>query len=169
TEFLKKYPYGLISDSDYGILNENDLAVATLNVTRLTKFIGPGDPSPYPRWQCFKTASIKIVCEKTMYDPDYKEDLGMMTISIKDKSIKNNYYFRHAYGLEWCFEFKKDIEDILRGEEHFCILGELLFAEKGKYSWFYEDLKTKKGCKEWFEGTCDYSFYAKSYNYKIIK
>lgn len=80
-DFVKKYPNGLISGTDYGILNENDLAVDTLYVNCLTKFLETDNRCPYQRWQCFKTSTLKMVCDDTGFDEDYKEEMGALIIT----------------------------------------------------------------------------------------
>ena len=169
TEYMKKYPNGLISDTDYSILNENDLAVETLNVRCLTKFSETDNRCPYPRWQCFKTSMLKMDCEDTGFDKDYKEDMGHLIISIKDKNKLHEYFFRHAIPLSSCYAYKEEIENVVIDERYFCIVGEFIQAKDNQYNWVYDKLKTKKGCQEWFEGTCDYSSWVRSHNYKIIK
>ncbi len=169
TEHIKKYPNGLISDTDYGILNENDLAVETLNVRCLTKFSETDNRCPYPRWQCFKTSSLRMTCEDTGFGEDYKEEMGGLIISINDENKLHEYFFRHTIPLSSCYAYKEEIEGVIRGEKYFCIVGEFIQAKDNQYSWVYDKLKTKKGCQEWFEGTCDYSSWVRSHNYKIVK
>ncbi len=152
------YPYGLLGD-DFGILNEDDLAINTCDV-----WVVPFSPRSmaYPYWQCFQTLDTSISCEVMEYDQDEKSVLALLSFSASRKGETHEYLTRRAMHLSDCKSFEGDWKRIAKNETHVCLSGPyggIIEEINGikKVSWVFDKFKTKKGCVSYFANHCSLS------------
>jgi len=73
TDVKKKFPYSLIGD-DYGILNEDDLAIPTCHVLpRPYLNTHVEDLNSFEYWKCFPTTGVQVDCSGGIYDQDERD------------------------------------------------------------------------------------------------
>lgn len=153
------YPYGVIGD-DYGILNEDDLAINTCNVKEVEPFSLTVDTS-YPYWKCYSAKDVSILCD----DPDYDEDEKslMVILDLEVRSLKegnHDYLTRRAIRLESCKYFQNQFKKTTVNESHVCVSGEFWKIDKrndgnSQMIWSFDKFKTKKGCVSYFADKCN--------------
>jgi hypothetical protein len=155
----KKYPYMLLSN-DYGILNENDMAINTC-VASSAPFSENNISSFY--WRCFDTKNITALCEKGEYDPSEGIVRSDGSVTVQDGANTHIYFFRQRIDFQLCEDEIITIKSILRKEKYVCLSGQFsgygnptLPDDKNSHfiNWTYDKLKTKRGCTTYFGGEC---------------
>jgi hypothetical protein len=114
-ELKRKFPYGLIGN-DYGILNEDDLATNTCNVTEVEPF-PPKDISPYPYWQFCGVKDVALVCDDSGFDEDEKSIMSILDLKVRSKEGKPAKLLLKCCGFEprWSPQiYKGFLEEIPR-------------------------------------------------------
>ena len=134
---------------DYGILNEDDLAINTCNVLEMESF-PPKEISPYPYWKCYPVKDVSIMCDDSGYDEDAESIMTILDLEVRSQKEGNHDYLtRRAIPMESCKYFQTQLEKMTKNESHFCASGE--FWSKGKWNngttWSFDKFKTKKGFK----------------------
>ncbi len=158
-ELKESYPFGLIGD-DYGILNEEDLAINTCNVTQAVPFSLEDETTTYPYWKCYSTKDASLHCDDPDYDEDEKSIMVILAIEIRSKRDGNHDYLpSRAIRLESCKYFQNKFNELTKDESHVCISGD--FWEKQSSDtgsaamiWGFDKFKTKKGCVSYFADEC---------------
>jgi len=157
----EKYPYALLG-SDYGILNEDDLAISACT----------GEPSAvtsgnmaYPYWQCFQSKDASFECDDSGYDVDEKSDMAIMAIAIKTNHASNEYLSPRAIRISNCRSFQKDWSRLIAKQEFFCVSGQMINYQKSsdkpgykESTWVFDRLKTNRGCTSYFQGGCSIKY-----------
>lgn len=144
-----RYPYGVIGD-DYGLLEEEDLAVNTCNAVEITPFSGDKNMA-YSYWQCFPLKVAKISCHNLGYDPVIRKETGYLEIEARNESGVQYYLARDARDIRECREYLLRWEQKTRGEEYICISGSFGGFEDRRDGhkerhWVLDKFKTHKGC-----------------------
>jgi hypothetical protein len=153
------YPFGLIGD-DYGILNEEDLAINTCNVTQAESFSLKGD-TPYPYWKCYSIKDASLHCDDPDYDEDEKSLMVILALEIRSKKEQSHDYLtRRAIRLESCKYFQSQFIKMTKDESHICVSGEFWKKHSGETAnaemiWSFDKFKTKKGCVSYFADDCN--------------
>ncbi len=153
------YPFGLIGD-DYGILNEEDLAINTCNVTQSVPFSLDGD-TVFPYWRCYSTKDASLRCDDPDYDEDEKSMMVILVLEIRSKKDGSHDYLpRRAIRLESCKYFQERFNKMTQDESHFCVSGEFWEKHSGdtetaEMIWSFDKFKTKKGCVSYFSDECN--------------
>ena len=153
--FSRKYPYTLIGD-DFGILNENDLALSAC-VAKPSPFDFESIDHPY--WQCFSTKNAHVECEDGEYDSDEKSMMVVMAIVLYKNGMTHEYLSRRGIRLDICKEYLIEWEHLTFGQNHVCVSGALANSNQGvkkdERSWIFESYKTTKDCVSYFDSGCD--------------
>lgn len=150
-----KYPYGLIGDSDYGILNEEDFAI---NVSRVEtpKPISPTS-TVYPYWQCFPTKGMAFLCDIIVSTKEKPN--AILAIVAEGKDRNQEYLSRLVIDLRSCQETERIWKRATAGQQYVCLSGPFVRYsedEMGKRMAVFvlDKFKTKKECVPYFE-SCD--------------
>ncbi len=152
----KHYPYGLIGN-DFGLLNEDDMAVNTCDA----------EPEPftekslgYPYWQCFLVEGTVFSCDLEDFDESLKTQLFGISIVAYGQNETQEYVSRRAIDKASCIEFNKDWKRLVAGEKYVCLSGP--YGGHGEdtrgnrdTSWIFDKFKTRKGCSSYAVGGCD--------------
>src|SRR3989338_2142108 len=97
--FSKKYPYAVLGN-DFGILNEDDLAINSCDASPMP--FGPNSIS-YSYWQCFQTKDVSFVCDHGgIQDKRTKLIQAALIININDNGKQQEYISRRAIDLKDC-------------------------------------------------------------------
>lgn len=153
------YPFGLIGD-DYGILNEEDLAINTCNVTQVESFSLMGD-TQYPYWKCYSTKDASLHCDDPDWDEDEKSLMVILALEIRSKRDGgHDYLTRRAIRLESCKYFQDQFNKITKDESHVCVSGEFWRKRSGdseaaEMVWSFDKFKTSRGCVSYFADECN--------------
>ena len=159
-----KFPYALLGD-DFGILNENDLAINACEATPSPFSSEQGDY--YPRWQCFETKKARLFCDGHGYDESAKAFYTLLVIAGEKNSERHEYLTRRTIPYDDCISYAQDWHRLLKGEKYVCVSGAFITKKekgyKGRniYSWIFNSFKTRKGCDPYFKGWCDIKFLQK--------
>src|SRR3989339_24780 len=156
----KKYPQVLLTD-DYGVLTAEDLTYEIRNFNENKKGAPDLRVGPY-RWQCFPTKygkfNLTSCWEDDLFVGPNKETRTLcdFNITFKINGVKQFYYDRSARDIEFCQTVKKHFNDLIRGQSYVCMSGNPNNLEdKKEVSWFWNKIKTKRGCFPLFRGECD--------------
>jgi len=149
TDLRKKYPYGLLTN-DYGILTVNDLALNACRI-RPAPFV-PGENQPYQYWLCFRSKSVRAVCEDANAS---NEDghVGWVRVRANDNQFEYNFIKPRPWPIRDCREFVRDLKRLLTGTSHACISASYIDKEKKNETGrlermgYLNRLKTRKGCE----------------------
>ncbi|OFZ81316.1 MAG: hypothetical protein A2583_10335 [Bdellovibrionales bacterium RIFOXYD1_FULL_53_11] len=157
----KNYPHSLIGE-DFGILNEEDLAINTC--TALPEPFSK-DSISFPYWQCFETKYTNFLCDGGAPDPK-EGPQAFMVFQASNKSGTHEYIARRPWELSECREFGMDYKKLTRNISHVCFSGSFISMKKDNAdtpltSWVFESFKTNKGCKAYFVGGCSLKYQIK--------
>lgn len=168
-----KYPYILLGNTDYGILNENDLGAFSWGQER--EPFNPKNSLGY-YWQCFPRESIEIMLRDSGSSAD---GIGQKADNLADLKIKAwispNLVHEYEMRARWSVsDFEKRFNkwrNIMKAEKYVCLAGEYVNyehkiengIERDVYGWVFEKIKTKKGCDSYlFSCNPTYQAYLKS-------
>ncbi|MBC7690318.1 MAG: hypothetical protein H7222_00985 [Methylotenera sp.] len=145
-----RYPYGLIGE-DYGLLNEEDLAVNTCSASKLTPFSGDENMA-YSYWQCFPLKDAKMECDSLGYDTAVKKETGYLVIDALNEKGLQSYLARDAMDIRDCKKYLQYWRQKTRGERYVCISGSYGgfsgFRNGHKETnWVFDKFRTRKGCE----------------------
>lgn len=144
-----RYPYGLIGD-DYGILNEEDIAINDCKA-EATPF-SRGKNLSYSYWQCFSVIDSKITCDSTGYDSLTKMETGYVEINAKKGDEIHFYLARDPMKIRDCKAWIRTWLKRTILEKYVCISG----IDNGSHAdqkdrkeryWVFDRFKTRKGCE----------------------
>lgn len=151
----RKYPYTLIGD-DYGILNENDLALSAC-IAKPSPFDFESIDHPY--WQCFSTEKAHIDCEDSEYDSDEKSEMVVMAVVLLKDGIRHEYLSRRGIRLDICKEYLGEWKYLTLGQSYVCMSGALANSNQGEKKnerfWIFESYRTQSDCVSYFDSGCD--------------
>lgn len=140
-KFADKYPYAILGD-DFGILNEDDLAI---NSCIATPVPFPPDLPSYPYWQCFQIKNVTFVCDNAKGVKPNKLTPTALVILAKDDANQHEYISRRAIEHKDCLSFKKDWQRMTRQETYVCLSGGFIGSEDNKKKdWVFDKFKTRK-------------------------
>src|SRR5271155_4356910 len=127
TELAKnKYPYQLLTE-DYGILNENDLAIYASGIPAAPRPFSEKNINANNYWQCFPRDNISIIFRDTgssSEDFGWKDTIADLEIKIP---IKPGIY--HEYGMrrvETFGDYQKIFNrwhHLMKKENYVCLAG----------------------------------------------
>ena len=149
SELKKKFPYVLLDD-DYGVLSIEDLATnACGRVSEPFSFDNKYSPSLY--WQCFESKVISLDCESNGV-PDKSEGiLGLVVIKTSKNKKQYRYIEHRLWPIKDCKQLIRDASKLVKGTNQACIAGSFIEEDessgKKSISWFFERIKTKRGCE----------------------
>ncbi len=158
-----KSPYALLGD-DFGILNEDDLAI---NACEASPSLFSLKSTDYPHWQCFETKTARLFCDGHEYDEDEQAFLTLLVIVGEKNHERQEYLTRRAIHYDDCLSYVKDWRRLLKGEKYVCVSGPFIskkeknYNGQALYSWIFNSFKTKKGCDPYFKGWCNLKFLLK--------
>ncbi len=150
-----KYPYVLLGNTDYGILNEDDLGAFSWGRER--RPFNPKSSMGY-YWQCFPREVIKIILKDigtSSAEVGGKENIADLNIEVW---INPNLIYEYEMRARWpVADFEKRFNkwrNIMKQEKYVCLAGEYVNyehktsngMETDVYGWIFEKIKTKKGC-----------------------
>lgn len=153
-EAKKKYPYPLLT-SDYGILNEQDLACYARGIP--PRPFNLQDSGAYNYWQCFQRDKISITLEDMGYsteDVGWKDTLSDLKIRIYVTStIIHEYQMRRPCPVSEYLPRFKLWHKLMAEQKYVCFAGsfggkkEIIEEDIPReiYYWTFEKIKTKKG------------------------
>jgi len=146
------YPYGLIGD-DYGILNDEDLAVNTCNTSQVASF-AEGKNMTYSYWQCFPIKYAQMKCDSLGYDVVEKKEKGYLEIEAQNAQGVHSYLARDAMSMRDCRKYLQYWKQKTKDEKYVCIsgsygrLGEMKNG-RNEMDWILDKFKTRKGCESY--------------------
>lgn len=158
-----KFPYALLGD-DFGILNENDLAINSCEATPSSFSL---KQTSYPHWQCFETKTARIFCDGHGYDESAKTFFTLLVIAVEKNLERHEYLTRRTIPYDACISYAQSWHRLLKNEKYVCVSGPFISKKeksyKGRnlYSWIFNSFKTKKGCDSYFQGWCNLKFIIK--------
>lgn len=153
----KKYPYGMLTN-DYGILNERDLLADTEDAEPSPYRINEFQPA-YRRWQCFPTKDVTFTYE-TWKDTDpmgsasVVVDLCFFSFEVKNSKPVHFYGGRRANRLAFCKGLEQSWNRLTKNAFYVCLNGHPGSYDNGEKHWTWEQFKTSKGCKSYFQRSC---------------
>lgn len=137
------------------------------------------DGVDYSYWQCFLHEDIALNLEDKGYPPTgskLNDNYGELTIIARPgNGISHEYYRRRLVDVDSILEVFNAWRKLMKGEKYVCLAGRFSsreeFIRDNKkwtiYYWTFEKIKTKKGCRSYFEGNVILlisSFYKKTVN-----
>jgi len=158
-ESLKKYPYQLLTN-DYGILNEANLKRYTYK-KKIEPYTRKFNGIDY--WQCFPTKNVNVWYEKNDFDLDGTLHSNPYILVTINPTTTYQYCLCRSSSADYAQDKVKKWQDLMKNQQFVCIGGSYNQTsykfQNGKkttnQSWFFENLKTKKGCDSYFSGWCD--------------
>jgi len=144
------YPYGLMGD-DYGILNDEDLAVNTCNTSQIAPF-AEGKNMTYSYWQCFPLTDAQMKCDSLGYDIVEKKETGHLEIEARNIQGMHSYLARDAMAMRDCRTYLRYWKQKTKGEKYVCISGSYgrfggIKDGRKEMDWILDKFKTRKGCE----------------------
>jgi len=142
----EKYPHVLLTQGDYGILNEKDLIVEG----RPSSFL-PQKSLGELYWQCFPTQAISTQLDDKGYSSfDLDEHDGVLQLVADYQGRMHIYIMHRNWPLKGCEKRLKEWTKLMKHQKHACILGRYSHQIESthgaeKYVWVFESLKTRRG------------------------
>ena len=91
---------------DFGILNEDDLAINACEAT----------PSPfslkefyYPRWQCFEAKTVHVICHGHGFDESEKIFYTLLAFTGTKNKENHEYLTRRTIPYEACISYAQSL------------------------------------------------------------
>ena len=144
---------------DFGILNQDDLAIPTCWV-RSKPFNESQEDSvnSFPYWKCFPLSHVNFDCGENQ-----KRQQVIMGFVAQDQGQVHEYLSRSVIPLSSCLKWKQNWKTVTHNQSHVCISGSFIRkkveSDKGAhYSWIFESFKTRLGCSSYFEGGCSLKY-----------
>jgi len=148
--------YGILGDLDY---QGDNISIQPFN-PRVKKY------HDHIYWQCFSRESVEVDLEDFGYSAEellWEDNYGLLTIKVKDKrGVFHEFLIRRAWPVEAILEKFKKWRKLMEHEKYVCIAGSAPTLDKEESEknqkkvvlWYYEQLKTKKGCDSYFLNGC---------------
>jgi len=144
----------------YGILTARDFK--NENISKMPFHFYTKNKHDYIYWQCFARNAISVNLEEMGYsseDIGWTDNYSDLTITaIGPDGIKHEYIMRRPWPLPTYLAKFNSWLTLMKNEKYVCIAGSSATPQKKKDQmvvlWYFEQLKTKKGCNAYFLNGC---------------